>query len=152
MIQTHAATLSLALFCAAASAIDARTRRIPDWLNAAMGLCGLAAAFLLGRGLLDSVIGAAAGYLAIALLALIYRRLRGRDGIGLGDAKFLAASGAWLGWSALPFVVLLGSSFGLIWIVIERLRGKKVGGQDSIAFGPALAAGTFIAWLASAYV
>ncbi|HWD28761.1 MAG TPA: A24 family peptidase [Rhizomicrobium sp.] len=128
-----------------ASAIDWRTGFLPDVLTLPLIAIGLAAAWLFDmQGIWDHVIGAAVGFIGFAGLAALYRRLRGRDGLGLGDAKLLAASGAWLGWVALPSVILFAALFGLAFVLLRR---KPLDGASRIAFGPALALATWIVWL-----
>jgi leader peptidase (prepilin peptidase) / N-methyltransferase len=141
------ATLVLAAGLAAVAAIDLRTRRIPDWLNAALALAGLAATWALDFSIRGAALGMLAGYAALAGLAFAYRRLRGVDGIGLGDAKLLAAAGAWLGWRLLPYVVLIAAATGLAFVAVQRLRGRTLKAQDALAFGPFLALGVLIAWI-----
>lgn len=94
--------------------LDWRHFWLPDRLNLALALGGLGAGGLLGvAGLLDRLMGGAAGFLALWLIALLYRRVRGREGLGMGDPKLLGAIGLWLGWAALPFVLLLAAALGL---------------------------------------
>ncbi|MDX2235191.1 MAG: A24 family peptidase [Hyphomonadaceae bacterium] len=142
----HAATALLALLLGAVAVVDARTQRIPDALNIALVVSGLAATALLERDLVAALVGVAAGYGAIALVNGAYRRLRGRDGIGMGDAKLLAGAGAWLGWTGLPFVVLIGATLGIAAALALRVRA-----HGTIAFGPFLAAGFFAVWIATMY-
>jgi leader peptidase (prepilin peptidase)/N-methyltransferase len=97
--------------------------------------------------LLPHLIGAAAGFVAFAAVAEIYRRLRGRDGLGLGDAKLLAAAGAWLGWQALAGLVLIAAVIGLAAVLVRSLAGRPMEPTSRIAFGPALAAAFWIVWL-----
>jgi len=93
--------------------IDAEHLLLPDILTLPLILFGLGAAwYLRWPPLVDAAAGAAVGYLSFRLLALAYRWLRGRDGLGAGDAKLLAAGGAWLGWQALGDVVLGAASCG----------------------------------------
>jgi leader peptidase (prepilin peptidase)/N-methyltransferase len=88
------------------------------------------------------VIGAAAGYASLALFGAFYFRLRGRDGLGLGDAKLFAAGGAWLGWEALPLVLAVAAVAGLAFaLAVARRPGAQ------IAFGPCLALGIWVGWL-----
>lgn len=89
--------------------LDARTLILPDRLTLPM----IAGGLLAGPGLWPSVVGAATGWAAFVALGLAYRRLRGREGLGGGDAKLLAAAGAWLGVQWLPLVVLIGALVGL---------------------------------------
>jgi leader peptidase (prepilin peptidase)/N-methyltransferase len=128
--------------------IDARTFRLPDVLTLPLILGGLAqAAWLEPDRLIERAIAAAGAYTALFLMAWFYRVVRKRDGLGLGDAKLLAAGGAWLGIVALPWVVIFGSMLALGWVLVMRLRGTRVSGGLRIPFGPFLAAGIWGAWL-----
>lgn len=130
------------------AAIDWRTYRLPDVLTLPLAAVGFLVAYAFDRsGFVDHIIGAAAGFLAFALLAEAYRRLRGLDGLGLGDAKLLAAGGAWLGWPSLPTVVLFAAMLGLAFVLMRRLTGQTISETDRIPFGPALAAGMWLVWL-----
>ena len=84
----------------------------------------------------DRIIGAVSGYALFAGLGLAYRRLRGVDGLGLGDAKLLAAGGAWLGWTAIPFVVLAAA--GALVFELIRTRGQA-SARTVVILGPWLA-------------
>lgn len=145
--------LSLVFFALLLSAaiVDFRTLRIPDALNVVIALCGLGATALLGRSIFDALLGMAFGYALIFAANAAYRALRGRDGIGMGDAKLLGASGAWLGWTGLPFVALLGSAAGIIFVAIQSIRGRPLQAQDAMAFGPFLCVGIFVTWLVQVY-
>lgn len=125
-------------------AIDRRIGLLPDMLTLPLILAGLLAALAEPGGppLADRAIGAAAGYLLFAGLASAYRRLRGKDGLGLGDAKLLAAGGAWLGWQALPWVILIGAGVALLAVLVFA-RGP-VARDTAIAFGPWLALGIWL--------
>lgn len=137
---TLAATALLTAALAAVAAIDARTRRIPDRLSLPLVAAGLGLAALAGDGSLPArVIGAAAGYLALAGFGWLHFRLRGQEGLGLGDAKLFAAGGAWLGWQPLPLVLLVAALGGIGFALATRSR--------RIAFGPWLALAIWLAWL-----
>ncbi len=151
MTLVHFATTLLAALLALVTIIDLRTMRIPDVLNAALVVSGLAVNWILHRTIVDALVGAVAGYAAIYALNAVYRALRGGDGMGMGDAKLLAGAGAWLGWVGLPFVALLGSAVGIIFVAIQRLRGRTLHARDALAFGPFLCVGIFVVWLAQAY-
>jgi leader peptidase (prepilin peptidase)/N-methyltransferase len=125
--------------------------RIPDLLNALLVVSGLGAAWLLEKSLLAALIGAVLGYGAILLLNTLYRSMRGRDGIGLGDAKLLAGAGAWLGWTGLPFVVLIAAATGIVFVAGSRVLGRAFARQDAIAFGPFLCIGITAVWLVQTY-
>ena len=130
------------------AAIDWRTGLLPDVLTLPLALAGLGVAYAIApEMLLDHVIGAAAGFAVFAALAEFYRRLRGRHGLGLGDAKLLGAAGAWLGWNGLPTVVLYAAFIGLALVLARRVRGEALQAGDKLAFGPALAAATWLVWL-----
>ena len=74
----------------------------------------------------------------------LYRRLRGRDGLGLGDAKLLAAAGAWLGLASLPWVVLAAALLGL---VLALLRAGPLRAETAVPFGPPLALAFWVMFL-----
>jgi leader peptidase (prepilin peptidase) / N-methyltransferase len=119
--------------------IDLRHGILPDLLTLPLLLLGLAFAAAARRGLpVDEALGAAAGYAAFAGIAALYRRLRGREGLGLGDAKLLAAGGAWLGWSALPAIVAAASLSALGLAALGAARGRPSAADREIRFGPFL--------------
>ena len=92
----------------------------------------------------------ALGYLVFVAIEYGFRALRGKDGLGRGDAKLLAAGGAWCGWMGLPFIILIASGFGLLAALIPSVRQSAENGR--IPFGPFLAFGIFMVWAANAYV
>jgi leader peptidase (prepilin peptidase)/N-methyltransferase len=119
--------------------IDLETWLLPDVLTLPLIAAGLAvSAFGLvpGMSLANAAAGAAAGYLVLAGTGYLYRRLRGREGLGLGDAKLLAAAGAWLGLASLPWVVLGAALLGL---VLAVLRARPLRAETAVPFGPPLA-------------
>lgn len=128
--------------------IDGEHFRLPDRLTLPLlAIGGLAAVVLDQTTPLDAVIGAAAGFASLWLLALAYRSLRGREGLGDGDPILLAAGGAWVGWIGLPSVLLWASVAGLSVAAARLLVGRKVSGSDRLPFGPCLAAGIWLTWL-----
>lgn len=128
--------------------IDLEHQILPDVLTLPLAGAGLAVAwFAQPRTILDNVAGAALGFALFYLVAWAYRRWRGREGLGDGDAKLLAALGAWVGASGLTSVVLLASLIALAAALGARsfrLRGAL---QDRVPFGPALAAAGWLVWL-----
>jgi leader peptidase (prepilin peptidase)/N-methyltransferase len=126
---------------------DLARQRIPDGLNLVLLASGLLVSLALSLDLGARLMGIAAGYGALAGLAFAYRQLRGRDGLGLGDAKLLGAGGAWIGVMGLPFATLLAASLGLVFVAVQRLRGRALSPTDRLAFGPFLGAGIAIVWL-----
>ncbi|HTH96021.1 MAG TPA: prepilin peptidase [Stellaceae bacterium] len=120
--------------------IDAEQFVLPRMLTLPLMAAGLAvAAARGGDALLDSVMGATAGYLSLRLIGLAYRRLRGRDGLGLGDADLLAAAGAWLGWPLLPVLIAIAACAGLVAATAGHLAGHRMNAATAIPFGPFLA-------------
>jgi leader peptidase (prepilin peptidase)/N-methyltransferase len=130
--------------------LDARHMWLPDALTLPLALAGLAVSAILPEPTLAArLAGAGLGYAALEGLRRAWRRWRGRDGLGGGDPKLLAAIGAWLGIAALPGVVLIAALGGLAWAGLERLRGRPAGGTVPIPLGTALAASAWV-WLALA--
>jgi len=128
--------------------VDAEHFWLPDRLTLPLLATGLAAAGLLERTtLMAAVIGAVVGFAALWLLALAYRRLRGREGLGGGDPFLLAAGGAWVGWIGLPSVLLWAAAAGLSFVTARLLLGRRVSATDRLPFGPCLAAGVWLTWL-----
>jgi leader peptidase (prepilin peptidase)/N-methyltransferase len=128
--------------------IDIRTWRLPDVLTLPLIAFGLIAAWLFAPDeLIGRAIGAIAGYLSLWLVAYCYRRLREREGLGLGDAKLLAAGGAWVGASGLPTVVAGGAIAALVVAGGLMLTGVRVGRTSALPFGPFLALSTWLIWL-----
>ncbi len=83
----------------------------------------------------DAVAGAMAGYLALWSVYWLFRLLTGKEALGYGDFKLLAALGAWCGWQVLPQVLLLASASGLVWTLLQRLWTRQ-SLQQPLAFGP----------------
>lgn len=128
--------------------IDAEHYRLPDSLTLPLLATGGVAAILLDHTApFDAVLGAAAGFASLWLLAFAYRRLRGRQGLGDGDPVLLAAGGAWVGWIGLPSVLLWASAVGLSLVAARLLVGRSVSGGDRLPFGPCLAIGIWLTWL-----
>ncbi len=124
------------------AAIDRRTFRLPDRITLPLAAAGLAwSAWSAGGWPLGAIAGAAVGYGAFALFGWLHHRLRGTEGLGLGDAKLLAAGGAWLGAGALPWVVLVAATGALAVAVTASGKGRR-----RIAFGPWLAVAISANW------
>jgi leader peptidase (prepilin peptidase)/N-methyltransferase len=128
--------------------IDARCWLLPDALTLPLVLVGLvAAAAFASDALFARVLGAALGYSVLQAVAWLYKRLRGRDGLGGGDAKLLAAAGAWVGASALPSVVFVAAAAALAAALLLRLRGIRLAAHSALPFGPFLALALWLVWL-----
>ncbi len=127
--------------------IDARRGVLPNALTYALILAGLTDAILRGGSEFAArMIGAAIGFSVFAAIGLAYERYRGQTGLGMGDAKFLAGAGAWLGWAVLPTVLLTASFSALVWALPLVLR-HAAGSRIRIRFGPFLAIGAWVGWL-----
>lgn len=123
--------------------LDWRHLWLPDRLTLSLAGAGLALGGIASHASLpDRLIGGVAGFASLWVLSEAYRALRAREGLGKGDAKLLGALGLWVGWAALPPVLLLSALTG-IGIAIARSRGAMR--TYRIPFGTALAASGFIA-------
>lgn len=131
----------------AMSMIDFDTQLLPDKLTLPLLWLGLIAnSFGLFTSLQDAVWGAVAGYLVLWSVFHLFKILTGKEGMGYGDFKLLAALGAWMGWQALPMIILLSSLVGaIIGISLILFRGRDR--QIPIPFGPYLAIAGWIALL-----
>jgi leader peptidase (prepilin peptidase) / N-methyltransferase len=121
---------------------------LPDRLTLPLISLGIIAAWALAPDeLVGRIVGAACGYLGLWAIAWAYRRSRGHEGLGRGDAKLLAASGAWVGVVGLPSVVAGAALIGLITAGGMRLAGVELSRHSALPFGPGLAAATWLVWL-----
>ena len=129
-----------------AAVIDLHTTLLPDDLTLPLLWLGLVGAALGVTGVtpVDAIIGAAVGYLILWGLFHAFRLLTGKEGMGYGDFKLLAALGAWTGWQGLPVTILLSSVVGAavgIGLIVILGRDRNI----PIPFGPYLAAGGWVA-------
>lgn len=132
----------------ALSIIDWRTYTLPDPLTLPLIPAGLAVIAVIDQDRLGGhALAALIGFSVFAGLAYAYHALRGRDGLGLGDAKLFAAAGAWVGWEVLPSVLLIGTVACLASAFIGRAFGGTLSWSQRLAFGPYLALGFWIVWL-----
>lgn len=141
-------SLGLAVALIVLSTIDALTFELPDVLT--LSLAGAGVLLHLPSGLslaLEQLVAAIVAFTCMAGLAWFYRAARGRAGLGLGDAKLLAAGGAWLGLFALPSVLLLATGAALTSVLLARAWRAPVSLSDRIPFGPYLAFAIWLVWL-----
>lgn len=139
-IEAVLASFVLLGFLGWISLSDLRSFRIPDRASLTLLILGLFWSALPGGiETAQAVIGTGIGYLSFAVLGGWYYRKTGQDGLGLGDAKLLAAAGAWLGWSALPMLVASAALAALLFAVVTR--------QHRLAFGPWLAGALWVMWV-----
>ncbi|WP_075879246.1 prepilin peptidase [Vreelandella massiliensis] len=143
-------TLFIAGACLALLAmavIDLRTQLLPDILTLPLLWAGLLYQLLFQPLMLPSaVIGAMAGYLILWSVYWLFKLLTGRDGMGYGDFKLLAALGAWLGWQFLPLVLIIAAGLGAIVGIALQVSVKDKRGIP-MAFGPFLALAGWVALL-----
>ena len=147
---TGLAGLAMLTFCyllIAMTFIDLDTQLLPDdltlpllWLGLLVNIQGTFVP------LSEAVIGAAAGYLSLWSVYWLFKLATGKEGMGYGDFKLLAALGAWLGWKMLPAIILLSSVVGAI-VGISLILFARHGRDKPIPFGPYLAAAGFITLL-----
>jgi len=142
------AGLGLTWALIAATGIDIDHKLLPDQLTLPLLWSGLIVnLFALFADLQSAVIGAVAGYLLLWTVFHLFRIATGKEGMGYGDFKLLAAIGAWFGWQVLPTVILLASGVGaLVGLVLIALR--RMGREVPIAFGPFLAAAGWLVLVA----
>jgi leader peptidase (prepilin peptidase)/N-methyltransferase len=138
----------------ALTGIDVDHQLLPDSITLPLLWAGLLAAAVIGplpgASLLvsprDAVLGAAAGYLSLWLVFHAFRLITGKEGMGYGDFKLLAAFGAWMGWKVLPLIILLSAAAGAaLGIAMILLRGRDRAAP--MPFGPYLAAAGWLAML-----
>ena len=141
------ASLAFAYFLIAMTLIDYDTKTLPDdltypllWLGLLVNLNGTIVP------LRDAVIGAMAGYVALWAVYWLFKLATGKEGMGYGDFKLLAALGAWMGWAMLPTIIILSSVVGAI-VGISLIVFARRDRNNPIPFGPYLAAAGMIALL-----
>lgn len=120
---------------------------LPDRLTYPLVAIGLVVGIWLPPAFADRVIGCVAGFASLAGIAYGYRAITGRIGLGGGDPRLFAGIGAWLGWVALPFVLLMAAVLGLVLVAFDRLSGRQIHRHSRIPLGALLAAAAWIFWL-----
>ncbi len=138
-----ATTLAVSLI--ALSVIDLTTLRLPNVLTAILCLAGLVLQPSSDVGW--RVVASAVAGGALWSVALAYRAIRGRDGLGFGDVKLFAACGAWVGLAGLSSVMLVACAAAFTVIASKRFVAQSVDRHGRMAFGPSLAFGLWIVWL-----
>lgn len=122
---------------------------LPDRITYFLALIGIA----LGAAGLppfpnERLMGLALGFASLWLTGALYRALRQREGLGGGDPKLFGAIGAWLGWAALPYVLLIAGLIGMGALVTAQLRGERVTAVTRIPLGALLAVAAWPVWIA----
>jgi len=148
---SHTVAVLVLTWCLIAlSIIDFDHQILPDQITLPLMWAGLILSVIdqriLGISTQDAIIGAATGYLSLWLVYHAYKLVTGKEGMGYGDFKLLAALGAWMGWKMLPVIILFSSFTGaVIGIALILFRGRDH--NIPIPFGPYLAAAGWIAML-----
>jgi leader peptidase (prepilin peptidase) / N-methyltransferase len=143
----------LCLLGGALALIDMRHGIIPDWLNLTIAGLGLSKAVIVGGSLagLEAVCEGIAIGAIFWLLRRLYFVLRKIQGLGLGDVKFLAAAGLWVGVDGLPMLLLVAALAALATAGCMQLAGQNMTRRTSISFGPFLALGLLITLVVQRY-
>ena len=137
--------LFLTAMLVAMAGIDIDTQLLPDNMTIPLMWAGvLASLWSIHADLTSSVIGAMAGYLILWSIYHLFRLLTGKEGMGYGDFKLLAALGAWMGWQMLPLVILLSSVVGAI-VGLALMGTGRLKRDKPMPFGPFIAAAGWIA-------
>lgn len=131
----------------ALGAIDLAAFWLPDILTAALAAVALAGGVAgFGPALETRLIGGVAGFGVLWLVAALYQRWRGRIGLGGGDPKLFGAIGLWLGWRALPQILLIAALAGLAVVLVMAVAGRRVTATDRLPLGTLLAGAAFLCW------
>lgn len=126
---------------------DLRERRLPDIANAALAASGLALGLISWPDQFAArVVGLIVGAATLVLVRAMYQLFRGREGLGLGDAKLLGAIGAWIGWQGLPSCVLLSTVLAILVTTALHLRALNQLREHRIPFGAYLCVGCGAIW------
>lgn len=130
------------------AAIDFRKLILPDVLTLPLIPVGLGTVYFLAPGeIINSLIGALAGFALMFAIRLLYQTVRGREGLGFGDVKLMAAAGAWVGWIGLSGVLLWAVMFALLFAGVKILTKSTATSKTQIPFGTFLCLGIWLVWL-----
>ncbi|MFH0303033.1 A24 family peptidase [Bradyrhizobium sp. 31Argb] len=138
--------VALGAMCCALALIDLRHGIIPDGLNLAIAVLGVAQAIVFGNPTdgFEALGEAAAIAVVFLLLRRLYFLLRQAEGLGLGDVKFLAAAATWVGMTGIPTLLLIATLSALAAAGSLQLAGRQMKRQTSMPFGPFLALGLLL--------
>lgn len=128
-----ATSLVLGAVLLAGAAIDLEHMILPDEITFGGAFLGIATSYFRGLGLVSSLVGAVAGFAVTYLPFVIYKRVRGKSGMGLGDAKLLVMLGAWLGWQGALFAMFAGAVQSTLTAVVMRIVGVTYDMPASVA-------------------
>jgi len=129
--------------------VDFQKMILPNRLNLSLAAAGLGRSIIIGQpGVIDAFAGAFLGVACLMLVAALFRRVRGVDGLGLGDVKFIAAAGMWTGWQGIPAMLFVASISALAFFAVRAARQGAFDRSAPLPFGPFLGLGAFCVWLA----
>lgn len=132
----------------ALAVMDARSFFLSDVLTLPLIPLGLAVIWVIDPASLAAHLAATiAGFVLMMAVAWAYEKLRGREGLGLGDAKLMAGAGAWAGLSGLGSVLLIGVCVNAVMLVVQRILGRDIDPSTPVPLGTGLAAGMWLTWL-----
>jgi len=135
----------LLLLMVGVAVIDFRRQIIPNEINLAIFVLGFCTSFVTPAvGPIAALVAALFGGVFIAAVQFAFRRLRGYDGIGMGDVKFVAAAATWTGIEGIAMALVLSSFLALTYVGARRLAGSPIGTAERISFGPFLAMGFLV--------
>lgn len=145
-MHTHGQAVSAAIFgwlLLPLFILDHDKLWLPNRLVLILALFGLLLGPLLKPDILwtDRALGGLFGYVSLEAIRQIFQRLRNAEGMGGGDPKLFAAIGIWLGWQALPFVLLISCLFGFAFILLRQVRKQRI--QPQLPFGAFLCLAAF---------
>jgi leader peptidase (prepilin peptidase) / N-methyltransferase len=141
----------LTLLSLTVSVIDFRQLIIPNGVNAANAAGGFAFAALLdATPVLASLVGGVLGFMTMLAFRTAYRNVRGREGLGFGDVKFMLGAGLWVGWQGLAPMMLLSSLSALLFVLLRGLLSDHADLRREIPFGPFLCIGMMATWAVQA--
>jgi leader peptidase (prepilin peptidase)/N-methyltransferase len=128
--------------------MDVRSLVLADVLTLPLIPAGLlVAAVVAPSHFLWHAVAALAGFALMVAVAYAYRRLRGREGLGFGDAKLMAAAGAWVSLEGIGSVLLYAAASGLAYATVMRMTGKSLAADAEIPLGAGIALGLWLVWL-----
>ncbi len=141
-------TAALGWALLALAVMDVRDFILADLLTLPLIPIGLAVAWLLNAETIHwHILGAAFGFGLMVGAGRAYQSLRGREGLGFGDAKLMAAAGAWTGLEGVGTVLLYGALLSLAAVLVARQTGREIGPTTPVPFGAGIAAGFWLTWL-----
>jgi leader peptidase (prepilin peptidase)/N-methyltransferase len=135
----------------ALAALDLQKMILPDRLNLLLAASGIGQSVVLGSpSPIDAALGGIVGASCLMLIAALFRRWRGVEGLGFGDVKFVAAAGIWTGLQGLPLMLSIASMSALAFVAVRAAWKREFDRMAALPFGPFLGLGVLLTWLAMA--